>query len=267
MKTIKLLLIFLLVPLFPLFAQSTASPQVKMITVEAPQLDSQRKIWIYLPRNYSSSNKKYPVIYMHDAQNLFDRATSYAGEWRVDESLDSIVSPKSIIVGIEHGGEKRIDELTPFSNKKYGGGKGAEYLDFLVSNLKPFIDSNYRTKPDRKNTAIFGSSLGGLISYYATIKYPEVFGKAGIYSPSFWYSDKIYDLTRNTRINKKTKFYFLVGGNESEEMVPDLEKMVKLLKEKGIKEENLIMKIVPEGKHNEALWADNFLETYLWLMQ
>lgn len=106
-----------------LFSQeSTASKQVSSFEINAPQLNSKKKIWIYLPKDYDSSTKKYPVIYMHDAQNLFDAKTSYVGEWNVDETLDSI-NAKVIIVGIEHGGEKRIEELTPFTHPKYGGGK------------------------------------------------------------------------------------------------------------------------------------------------
>ena len=116
------------------------------------------------------SEKNYPVIYMHDGQNLFDRETSYVGEWKVDESLDSLNEPEAIIVGIEHGGDKRIDELTPFPHAKYGGGKADAYLHFIVDQLKPYVDNNYRTLPDYKNTGVFGSSLGGLFSFYAALK-------------------------------------------------------------------------------------------------
>lgn len=267
MNHIHIFIFLVLFSFFQVRAQSTASPQVTKIEIEAPQLDTLKKVWIYLPKTYATSSKRYPVIYMHDAQNLFDRESAYAGEWMVDESLDSLKSPEAIVVGIEHGGEKRIDELTPFPNEKYGGGRGDDYLDFIVSNLKPYIDSKYRTRSGRLHTTIFGSSLGGLISYYAALKYPEVFGKAGVYSPSFWFNDKIYDYARQTKLPRSTKFYFLVGGDESEEMVPDLRKMVALLKEKGVKENRLRMKVVPNGQHNEALWSDNFPETFIWLMK
>lgn len=109
-------------------AQSTASAQVSIFNIEAPQLNIEKKIWVYLPKAYSNNDTHYPVIYMHDAQNLFDAETSYVGEWNVDEYLDSISDNKSIIIGIEHGNEKRMDELTPFPNEKYGGGKGDDYL-------------------------------------------------------------------------------------------------------------------------------------------
>nr|WP_317126117.1 alpha/beta hydrolase-fold protein [Flavobacterium rhamnosiphilum] len=113
--------------------QSTASKQVSTFTIEAPQLQTAKKIWVYLPENYETSKKKFSVIYMHDAQNLFDAKTSYSGEWNVDEKLDSLKA-QVIVVGIEHGNDKRIDELTPFKNEKYGGGKADSYLEFIVKH-------------------------------------------------------------------------------------------------------------------------------------
>lgn len=247
------------------FAQeSTASKQVSTFTIDAPQLHTSKKIWVYLPKNYEASAKKYPVIYMHDAQNLFDAKTSFVGEWNVDESLDSL-NAQVIVIGIEHGNDKRIDELTPYKNAKYGGGNADAYLDFIVKTLKPEVDKKYRTKTNAKNTAIMGSSLGGLVSYYAALKYPEVFGKAGIFSPSFWFSDDIYKLTENTK-KIKTKIYFLCGDNEDAEMVPDMKKMEKLLDEKRCYCLHLTKEtIVKGGQHNEKLWREHFVNAYLWL--
>ena len=148
------------------------------------------------------------MIYMHDAQNLFDDSTSFVGEWKVDEYLDNISNPETIIVAIEHGNEKRTDELTPYANEKYGGGNGGNYINFIKNTLKPHIDITYRTLSDVKNTTIFGSSLGGLISFYATIKYPDTFGNAGVFSPSFWYSNDIYELIETNDINKDINFFF-----------------------------------------------------------
>ena len=169
--------------------KSTASDQVSTFTIDAPQLKSSKKIWLYLPKSYAMSTKRYPVLYMHDAQNLFDAKTSYAGEWNIDETLDSIHA-QVIIIGIEHGGDKRMEELTPFKHEKYGGGNANNYLDFIVTTLKPYVDKTYRTKTSSKNTAIFGSSLGGLISFYAALQYPEVFGKVGCFSPAFGLIEK-----------------------------------------------------------------------------
>lgn len=251
---------------FSISAQnSTASKNVSTLSLESPQLKTTKKIWIYLPEGYSTQiKKKYSVIYMQDAQNLFDAKTSFVGEWNVDEKLDSLKAPV-IVVGIEHGNEKRIDELTPFKNEKYGGGNADNYIDFIVKTVKPYIDKNYRTKPKAKNTIIMGSSLGGLVSYYGALKYPEVFGKAGVFSPSFWFSDEIFTFTeKQSKI--KTKIYFLCGDNEDENMVKDLNKMERLLDTKRCYCLHLNKtKIVKGGQHNEKLWRDGFVKAILWL--
>lgn len=261
----------LLITMFLLFAagvsaQSTASKNVSAFTIDAPQLGGQKKIWLYLPENYRSSAKRLPVIYMHDGQNLFDAKTSYVGEWQVDETLDSLKA-QVIVVGIEHGGEKRIDELTPYKNAKYGGGKADQYLDFIVNTLKPYIDKNYRTKPDKKHTAIFGSSLGGLVSFYAVLKYPEVFSKAGVFSPSFWFTGDIYKLMENAPKNK-ARIYFLAGDSESkdDDVVGDIKRMEKLLDANRCACLKLTKSVVVKGgKHNEKMWREWFGKAYLWL--
>jgi predicted alpha/beta superfamily hydrolase len=247
--------------------ESTASKQVSTFTMDLPQLKTTRKIWLYLPKDYEISTKKYPVIYMHDAQNLFDAKTSFAGEWNVDEKLDSLKA-QVIVVGIENGGEKRIDELTPYKNEKYGGGETDKYLEFIVNTLKPEIDKKYRTKPNVKNTTIMGSSLGGLTSYYAVIKYPEVFGKAGVFSPAFWINRKeINDLTTNSK-KLKAKIYFLCGDSEGDDdsMVKDLNNIELLLNTNRCYCLHLNKKIIVKGgHHNEKLWRDGFTDAFLWL--
>lgn len=246
------------------FTFCNAQKNVTTFMIEAHQLQTSKKIWLYLPENYVTSTKKFPVIYMHDGQNLFDVNTAYAGEWQIDETLDSLKA-EVIIVGIEHGNEKRIDELTPFKNEQYGGGNANNYLDFIVSNLKPYIDKNYRTKTGKYNTAIGGSSLGGLVSYYAVLKYPKVFGKAIVFSPAFWINPEMYTLSENTK-KLKSKLYFMCGGNESETMVADMERMIDLVNTTRCSCLHLTRtKIVPEGKHNENLWAKEFAKAYLWL--
>jgi predicted alpha/beta superfamily hydrolase len=246
--------------------QSTASKQVSTFTIEAPQLNTTKKIWMYLPKNYDATKKKYPVIYMHDAQNLFDAKTSFVGEWNVDEKLDSL-NAQVIVVGIEHGGEKRMSELTPYKHPKYGGGDADNYLDFIVKTLKPEIDAKYRTKTNEKNTGIMGSSLGGLVSYYAILKYPDVFGKAGIFSPSFWFNRKEIIEFTNTIPKLKTKIYFLCGDNEGDaDMITDLNQIDNLISEKRCECKNLTKKtIVKGGQHNEKLWLDGFVDAYFWL--
>jgi alpha-glucosidase len=251
--------------------KSTATKNVSIIQQEftIPNLNEKsHKIWVYLPPNYETSTENYPVIYMHDGQNLFDVKTAYAGEWNVDENLNTLFEKTNkgfIVVGIENAGEERINEYTPWPHEKYGGGKGAIYIQFIVNTLKPFIDQNYRTKPQQKYTGLMGSSLGGLISYYGGLKYPNTFGKIGALSTSFWFSNEVENFTQENGNIKNVKMYLLVGGNEGEGMVEDTQKFEHLLLNTGFKSKNLTSKIVEEGKHNEAFWQSEFLEIIKWL--
>ncbi|MDV7186580.1 alpha/beta hydrolase-fold protein [Lutibacter sp. TH_r2] len=251
--------------------KSTAASNVTILKKEfiIENLNSiSHKVWLYLPPNYTSSKKKFSVIYMHDAQNVFDSKTSYAGEWKVDEQLNEIFKKTGkgfIVVAIENGGAERINEYTPWTHEKYGGGKGEIYINFIVKTLKPYIDSNYRTKNKAKHTALIGSSLGGLISYYGGLKYPKTFGKIGALSTSFWFSNKVEEFTKENGDLKCQKMYLLVGGKEGENMESDSEKMKELLLETGYKKKNLTLKINPEGKHNEAFWSSEFTNVINWL--
>ncbi|WP_228850990.1 alpha/beta hydrolase [Aegicerativicinus sediminis] len=247
-----------------IYPQSTVSQNVSNFELYAPQLKINKKIWVYLPADYQNSRKRYPVIYMHDGQNLFDRETSYAGEWKIDEYFDSNNTCQAIIIGIEHGGEKRIDELTPFGNDKYGGGMGDKYLDFIVNTLKPYVDSNYKTKQNKKHTTIFGSSLGGLISFYAIFKHPKVFGNAGVFSPSFWFSEEIFNYIKDYNIELKGKVYFMVGDQEGENMVEDMKRMISLLKRLQPKLK-IHQHIVINAEHNEKTWSEAFPQAIQWL--
>ncbi len=254
--------------------KNTASENVKILSENftLPQLKTTRKIWIYLPPDYAASIKKYPVIYMQDAQNLFDDATSFSGEWKIDETLNQLFAEgnqDAIVVGIENGGDERLNEYSPWKNSKYGGGKGDAYTEFLVKTLKPYIDKSYRTLPQAKNTALIGSSMGGLISFYAGLKYPEKFGKLGIFSPSFWFDfpDLNLFLNKNLKPLKHTKFYFLAGKKESENMVSDIQKIVPILIKKGVPEKNIKTKFDEDGIHSESYWSREFGAAYLWLFQ
>ncbi len=233
-----------------------------------PQLNRTRRVWIYLPEGYSMSKEKYPVIYMHDGQNLFDNSTSFAGEWKVDETADSLIksgSKKAIIVGIDNGGKNRINEYTPFPNKEYGGGEGSKYINFIAKTLKPFIDNNYRTLKDRDNTSIMGSSLGGLISFYGIMKYKSIFSKAVIMSPSFWFSDKIYFIP-GYQIRNEIEILFVAGDNESDTMIPNINKMTEKLSKMKYPKGSYKLNIIENGKHNENLWGSQFSNAYKWIV-
>jgi predicted alpha/beta superfamily hydrolase len=248
---------------------STAAENVLTVdSVYMPQLDRFRRIWIYLPPDYESSDKHYPVIYMHDGQNLFDTYTSFAGEWQVDETLNDLFDmgyQVPIVVGIDNGGTERINEYTPWSNPQYGGGQGANYMQFIVETLKPLIDDTLRTLTGRESTAIWGSSLGGLISFYGALKYQDVFGKAGIYSPSYWFSDSVWLFTEQMGHQEEMRLYQMAGSLEGGTMVEDIWAMNDTLTVLGFGEEELSTTIINGGQHNEASWASDFAEAYLWL--
>ncbi|WP_029036876.1 alpha/beta hydrolase [Salinimicrobium xinjiangense] len=249
------------------FSQSSASSNIYVFTIEAPQLDTVKTIRIYLPEAYKDSEEGYPVIYMHDAQNLFDTTTAFAGERGVDEFLDNQEGQQVIVIGIDHGNEKRIAELTPFAHEKYGGGEAKAYIEFITETLKPHVDSTFRTRPDAPNTSIMGSSLGGLVSFYAAVKHPEIFGKAGVFSPSFWYSDEIFAFAEASEVSPSSKFYFLGGTSEGKAMIPDIVRMKDMMIGKGIPKENLRVNIVEGGEHNESFWSSEFPEAFKWLIQ
>jgi predicted alpha/beta superfamily hydrolase len=249
---------------------STAAENVAVMDEDfyMPQLDRSRRIWIYLPPDYETSGKDYPVLYMHDGQNLFDSYTSYAGEWEVDETLNGLYDQGfsvPIVVGIDNGAEYRIDEYSPWPHVGYGGGDGDLYMEFIVETLKPYIDQNYRTLTGRDYTGIMGSSLGGFISHYGGLKYQDVFSKTGIFSPSYWFSDSVWSFTREAGRQSDMKLYLMCGGNEGPETVNNMLAMLDSLLAIGFQENEVSSKIIPGGQHNEALWREDFGEAYLWL--
>jgi predicted alpha/beta superfamily hydrolase len=239
----------------------TASKNVHILSDSfyMPELKRYRKIWIYLPANYKRSKQHYPVLYMHDGQNLFDENTAPFGEWGVDETLDSLqkVTRKyAIVVGIDHGDDKRLVEYNPDDTKEYGKGEGDAYSKFLVKTLKPFIDKHYRTKVDAANTGIAGSSLGGLISTYAMLKHPQVFGAAGLFSPAYWIAPSINTLAEKAAVKTKAlRFWFYGGGKEGFTMLKDMEKVQKIVSAKYV---DVQLTTDKNAKHNEMAWRKWF---------
>ena len=250
----------------------TAADNVYLLNANfyMPQLDRYRKIWIYLPPDYNSSSKHYPVLYMHDGQNLFDANTSFSGEWEVDESLNQLFNQGdhgAIVVGIENGGGLRLKEYSPWYNSDYNdGGEGGQYVDFIVETLKPYIDQNYRTLPGPEFTCLFGSSLGALVSQYGIIEHQDVIGKAGIFSPAFWFNPEIFDHSATTPKTQDLKIYFLAGvpeGNGS--VVADVNQMYSVLLNNGFDNSELNKAFHNDGQHSEWYWAREFPWAYLWL--
>ncbi len=249
---------------------STAQPNVHVLPTPfvIPGLNRERTVRLYLPPGYEQSSRRYPVLYMHDGQNLFDDATSNTGEWGIDETLNALARSRGlelVVVGIDHGGPERIHELNPFDNPEFGKGEGEPYLSFIVHVLKPWVDQHYRTRPERRHTAIMGSSMGALISGYAINHYPQVFAKAGIFSPAYWLAPQIFTDTEARPPPPSARVYFYAGGSESLSMVPDTKRMVALLQGAGLPAANLEMRVNPVGRHNEAAWRAEFPRAILWL--
>ena len=250
---------------------STAQPNVHVLPTPfvIPGLNRERTVRVYLPPDYERSRSRYPVLYMHDGQNLFDEATAYGGEeWGVDEALNALAKSRGlrvIVVGIDNGGADRIHELNAWDNPQFGKGEGAEYMAFVVDVLKPWIDDHYRTRPDRRHTAIMGSSMGGLISSYAISRYPQVFGGAGIFSPAYWLAPEIFADTEAHPPPATARLYFYAGGSESDTMLPDMKRMVATLRRAGLPSRNLEVEVDPVGRHNEAAWRAEFPRAIAWL--
>ena len=257
--------------------KSTASKNVHIIDTSflIPQLKRTRRVWIYLPATYFSGKKRFPVIYVHDGQNVFDDATSFSGEWGVDEYLDSLKEKekKWIVVAVDNGGTRRLNEYCPYDfsldgmtpGPQVNKGEGDEYVDFLVKTLKPFIDKKYRTEKDKASTAIAGSSMGGLISLYATLKYPKVFGTAGVFSPAFWIAPQIFAEIEKKGKKVSSKIYFYAGKLENEVMTSGTIKAYETMSKVS---KSAMQKVIREdGRHNEASWRREFPLFYQWMNQ
>lgn len=251
---------------------STAAKNVSILNSSfyIPQLNRYRKIWLYLPPDYNTSDKKYPVLYLHDGQNLFDSSTSFSGEWGIDETLNNLHNRGdfgAIVIGIENGGADRINEYTPWVNSKYGGGQGDAYVQFIVETLKPFIDSKYRTLTEAKYTVLGGSSLGGLISIYGVCKFPNVFGKILNFSPAYWINEpELNSFIQNQNIDLiNQKIYTIAGQKESATITTEVNSVQDELLAKNISASHSLIKIDADGTHSESYWNREFGAAYQWL--
>ena len=251
---------------------STAAANVQILNAAfyMPQLDRNRRIWLYLPPDYNITNKHYPVLYMQDGQNLFDATTSFSGEWQVDETLNNLFTQGdygAIVVGIDNGGAERLNEYSPWINPSYGGGDGANFMAFVANTLKPYIDANYRTKPEPEFNALMGSSMGALISTYGALAYPNVFKKVGSFSAAYWFS--LADL--NNYINAinssltDQRMYFVAGQNEYSTIMTDINGVKNNLQLKGLTIANSLTKYDSYGTHSESYWRGEFAAAYQWL--
>ena len=230
-------------------------------------LKPKRAVRVWIPPGYgerASRRRRYPVLYLHDGQNLFDGATSFlpGKEWRVDETCDRLIRAGRIepliVVGIDNAGAARMAEYTPSPDPRYpAGGQGDLYGRFLVEEMKPFVDRTYRTKTGPQDTGLGGSSLGGLISMHLGLKHPHVFGKLAVVSPSVWWDSRAIVTSVDALPGPLPQRIWLdIGTQESRDAVPDARRLRDALLAKGWQNEVSLRYFEDRGAaHNEVAWA------------
>ena len=237
---------------------------VKKWNIKIPKLsgDKERRAYIYLPASYETNpDKRYPVMYMFDGHNVFfDSDATYGKSWGMNKYMEES-KKELIVVGVEcnHEGNRRLVEYSPmnYENSTMGKirGKGNVYMNWLVNELKPYIDSNYRTLTDRKNTIIAGSSMGGLMALYAATVYNHVFQRAACLSPSLWVAPgKVLEIVARAHIRRDTCIYMDYGSLEMFNHAANAEALISTSHLLLTKRVNLALRIVPDGNHSEASW-------------
>ena len=238
--------------------------------VESPQLGNRRDILVYTPGSYARGRTRYPVIYMQDGQNLFDAATSFAGDWGLKGALAraSRRGIETIVVAIPNMGKDRIDEYTPFTDVQAGGGRGTDYLDFLMQTVKPLVDERFRTRADRAHTGIAGSSLGGLISLYAYLQHPEVFGFTAALSPALWFGNGAILKLAERVPRTPGRIYLDVGLREGATHVALARHLRDTLVAKGYTPDRELWFVEDRrGQHHEKAWGRRFRKALPFLLR
>lgn len=252
---------------YPRGQDSTVVGDVRVLQgVESPQLGNRRDLIVCLPPSYHHTARRYPVLYLQDGQNLFDRATSFSGEWYVDETMQALAAEgiEAVVVGIPNAGEQRTAEYLPDQ-------RGQHYLEFLTSVVKPIVDASFRTHTGRAHTGLGGSSLGGVISMYGLFARPDVFGFAAVMSPAFALAgDSIMVLVASAP-TVPARIWLDVGDAEFEPWVSpayveSVSRMHALLRSKGYSDDELRYVIDHGAGHEEAAWAHRFPQAIRFLL-
>jgi predicted alpha/beta superfamily hydrolase len=227
-------------------------------------LPGERDLIVYLPGIYDKrTDIGFPVLYMQDGQNLFDPATSFINGvyWRMGETADRLISEGTIqpliIVGIYNTGKRRVREYTPSKDRKLGGGGADRYGRMLTREIKPFVESQYRTLSGPANTGIGGSSLGGLLAAYLGLRYRKIFGRMAVLSPSVWWNQRwIVNYVSRARVEPRPRIWLDCGTQESAHEVEHVRKLRDALSGRGWREgQDLQYREIDGGKHDEAAWA------------
>jgi predicted alpha/beta superfamily hydrolase len=252
--------------------------------LQSASLNNARAISIFLPPGYENrTEQRYPVLYLHDGQNLFDAETAFGGEpWRVDRTASALIEAERIapliIVGIDHTEANRLEEYTPTHDRKRGGGGAEAYGRLLIDELKPLIDRTYRTHSDALHTGVGGSSLGGLVSLYLALRHPAVFGTAAVMSPSVWWDRRsvLRDVRRAAATFggnvRRPRLWVDMGTRESRgegsarRVLEDARLLRAGLIKSGWSEGvDLHYEEIDGGTHTERAWGDRFGRVLEWL--
>ena len=259
--------------------------RIETFEMELGYIEETRTIRVFLPDNYDSTTMRYPVVYMHDAQNIYVDEGAFGNcSWGVRETLERMEAGGGfdglIVVGIDNRGERRFEDYSPWKNtidhvgfrRETRGGDGAQYARFIVNDLKPKIDQYYRTLSDKRHTAICGSSMGGLISAYMAAAWPEIFGCAGIFSIASWFAAEAFErFIMDSQSGKGQRFFIQAGTAETicpeEADMPQLfidmtMKYVHMLLEKGVPCSDICLKLEAGGEHCEKMWRKYMREFF-----
>lgn len=257
--------------------------RIEIFKLPDAKLGAERTIRIYLPGTYEEDDRRYPVLYMQDGQNVYSDQEAFGKcSWKMKETLERMEQEQGflgiIVAAVDNIGERRYEDYSPWKNtmeKSYfnvgtRGGEGDSYVEFLVNVVKPFVDNNYRTLPEGKNTGIAGSSMGGFISAYAGAKYSAVFHKIGVFSIASWFAEEPFlHYLEKAGQHRDQKVYVCVGTDESSD--PENERMPQIyldnslhyvwkLLEKGIPADWVRLRIGAGETHCEKCWAGHVEE-------
>lgn len=228
-------------------------------------IDENHDFIVYVPQAFNDDKSRFfPVLFLHDGQNLFDPETSFikGNYWRVGETADAMIAAGEVeplvIVGIYNKGKKRIDEYTPVEDRRLGGGKADAYGQMVVEELRPFVAQHYRTLEGAENCGMGGSSLGGLITLYLGMRSPNVFGKLAVLSPSVWWRDRvILGFIEKLRRNTGQKIWLDIGTKEGKRALQDVRALKRLLIKKGWRiGKDLDYHEIEGAQHTEYAWAE-----------
>jgi predicted alpha/beta superfamily hydrolase len=227
--------------------------------LRSEDLGNERPIFVWLPTSYAADDtRRYPVIYMHDGQNLFADELAFGREWQVDEHIERLAALglEAIVVGIPNAGPERTAEYSPFEDANGQGGRGAAYVRFVIDAVMPLVRERYRILDRREATGIMGSSLGALISLYAYFRYPERFGFVGAMSPALWFGDAALLALVEEAPDVDGRIYLDIGTQEGPEHVEHVHALHKILLKKGYRQGATLFYVEEDhAGHDEEAWA------------